>query len=137
MPKTWRRGRLPMTACDRLVCAVVATFLMPASAFASCESALVVNSRELAFTYSDPTSLDVEPLTPSGMHAHFRGLAHALAVAKACFDSVRTYTCEAGTPPRTRLRLAPGSAPLPIDTGEVAALDLASRCAAPDRSSAS
>ena len=84
---------------------VIALLLAPARAFASCESSLVVNSRELAFVYSDPTTLDTAPLSPSATRAHHRGLAHALAVAQACLDSARTH--RAGS--RSEIRMDPGT----------------------------
>jgi hypothetical protein len=99
---------------------------------ASCESGIMVNTRELAFSYSDAIPMRVEDFPPVAMHAHFRGLAHALAVAQACVDTSDIYSCEAGTPTRTGISLSPGSVLAAVDTSDVNAFAIVRRCARAD-----
>lgn len=102
---------------------------------ATCESMIVVQSRELDFCYQNWTPLDGDAFTPPAQRLHFRALAHGIAVAQACLDTASVYSCEAGTPPRTRIRLVAGSDVEALDSSDVNAFWLVRRCRRADADS--
>lgn len=105
-------------------------------AHATCESIITVQSRELDFCYNDWTPLDGDAFPPSVRRLHFRALAHGIAVAQACLDTASEYSCEAGTPPRTRIRLVAASDVEAVDSSDVNAYWLVRRCRGADADSA-
>jgi hypothetical protein len=88
--------------------AVTQVTAFPVPADSSCEGMLFVESRELDFMYSEATPMDGEQYRIA-QHGIFRNLAHATAVAQCGFEYAQMHSCEAGTPPRTRVVLSPGS----------------------------
>ncbi len=92
---------------QRLTSWIVTAGLMgaPAISHASCESIVIVQSRELEFWYTDATSDGGIVKGDSADAAHFERLAHALATAYRAWSYMSVNSCEAGTPPRHYLHL--------------------------------
>ena len=104
---------------------VIALLLAPAQAIASCESGVTVESGTISFGYSG--TLPTPPGNPE-VHEHFRSLAHALAVAQSCRDTILAHSCEAGTPPRTRIVLTGHGQLEALDPDDLIGRDVLSRC---------
>jgi hypothetical protein len=98
--------------------ALLVVLLAPARALASCESIISVQSRALNFRAYD--TISDGPMTAEQIHAHFRGLARSLAVARACFESAGKHAHGTGTPPRTEIVRSVGR---PIAAGDSTDVD--------------
>lgn len=83
-----------------------AILLAPAQAFASCENILIVKSRVLGFVYADAIPFDPDDFTRVSEREHYRGLAHALAIAQSCWDLGNIRVGDASPP--TYVQLLPG-----------------------------
>jgi hypothetical protein len=107
---------------------VIALLLAPAQAFSSCESGITAESRELSFTSFIGIPMSRADFPPVAEHAHFRRLAHAVAMAQCCLDTATAYSCEAGTPPRTRIMLASDGRLEALDGQDSNAVGILRRC---------
>jgi len=115
---------------------VLALWLAPAQAVASCEALLSVHSRELAFNYVEATPLDGELWTPDYRREYHRSLAHALAVAQRALEYARMHSREGGAPTRTGVVLLPHGRLAAADLKDPAATSIAADAARADFDSA-
>jgi hypothetical protein len=103
----------------------IALLLVPGAASASCESGFKVESAAISFAHSETFP---SPGEPAAIHAHFRSLAHAIAVAQCCFDTAHALSCEAGTPPRARIGSTPDGGLEVADVDDALARNVVDRC---------